>query len=409
MQELVITLASPVFIILIILELIVAHRRGEDRFSFSDTINSIGLGILSQVTGVFLKFGIYAWVLSHVALFTFPDTWWGFVIALLLYDFLYYWLHRSGHEVAILWAAHVVHHQSERYNLSTALRQTSTGPLLSWIFYLPMAVLGVPVSTFIAVGLVDLLYQFWVHTELINKLGWFDRVFVSPSNHRVHHATNDVYLDKNYGGILILWDRLFGTFIEENDGHQVVYGTRSPLRSWNPIWANVEVYQKLWSEAALASNWLDRIRIWFKHPGWQPADVSQSHPHAPFVLHRQRYEPALTTAAKCYSFVQFAAILLITTHFLGVAAELPLSQSLLYGIWIAVGLWVVGGLTEQRAGFFWLESVRLIATLLFVALTGQWFGAYSLNMALQALVLVLAVTSLVWLILLAKKSQTTTA
>jgi alkylglycerol monooxygenase len=138
--------------------------------------------------------------------------WPGWLLALVLYDFCYYWLHRMGHEVAVLWAAHVVHHQSQDYNLSTALRQTSSGALLGWVFYLPMALAGVPPLVFGTVALVDLLYQFWVHTEQVGKLGWFDRWFCSPSNHRVHHAVNDGYLDKNYGGILILWDRLFGTF-----------------------------------------------------------------------------------------------------------------------------------------------------------------------------------------------------
>ena len=147
----------------------------------------------------------------------FWSTWYGVLLALMFYDLCYYWLHRAGHVVALFWAAHVVHHQSQHYNLSTALRQTSSGMLFGWIFYLPMAVAGVPPTVFGIVLLIDLLYQFWVHTEQVGKLGWFDRVFCSPSNHRVHHAVNDGYLDKNYGGILVLWDRLFGSFQEEKD------------------------------------------------------------------------------------------------------------------------------------------------------------------------------------------------
>jgi sterol desaturase/sphingolipid hydroxylase (fatty acid hydroxylase superfamily) len=151
----------------------------------------------------------------------------GLGLALVFYDFCYYWLHRAGHRVAVLWAAHVVHHQSEDYNLSTALRQTSSGFLLGWIFYLPMAVAGVPPLVFGVVALVDLLYQYWVHTQQIGRLGWFDRWFCSPSNHRVHHAVNDRYLDKNYGGILIVWDRLFGSFIERRRGRA--------LRLWHTL------------------------------------------------------------------------------------------------------------------------------------------------------------------------------
>ena len=160
--------------------------------------------------------------------------------ALIAYDFFYYWNHRIDHEVGLFWAAHVVHHQSDHFNLSTALRQSSTGALLGWIFYLPMAVAGVPPVVFVGVGLIDLLYQFWIHTELIGKLGWFDRVFASPSNHRVHHGINDRYLDKNYGGILILWDRLFGTF--EPEVEKPVFGVRGGLGTFDPIWANVAYY-----------------------------------------------------------------------------------------------------------------------------------------------------------------------
>jgi len=405
MQELVITLASPVFIVLIILEMLVGYRRNNLRFSLGDTLNSMGLGVLSQITSAFLKIfliGLYAWVASHFALFKLPNAWWVWVGGLLLYDFLYYWLHRCGHEIAVLWAAHVVHHQSEHYNLTTALRQTSTGPLLSWIFYLPMAVLGVPVETFIAISLIDLLYQFWVHTEQIGKLGWFDRVFVSPSNHRVHHATNDIYLDKNYGGILILWDRLFGTFIEERDEHKVVYGTRSPLRSWNPVRANLEVYEKLLEQSRQASNWQDKLRTWFKHPGWQPDDVAQKYPHAPFELHRERFEPALPTSWKIYCFIQFVLILLITTHFLAVDHSIPLDHCLLYGLWLTAGLYTIGGLTEKRHSFLWLESARLAFTAAFVLGTGQWFGDFSLNPVLQLLIVAVTMGSLLSLAVLAR-------
>ncbi len=408
MQELVITIASPVFIVLIILEMMVGRWRGMANFEFGDTLNSMGLGIMSQITGGLLRLfaiGIYAFVAHHFALFVLPDTWWVWVGGLLFYDFLYYWLHRYGHELAILWAAHVVHHQSECYNLSTALRQTSSGVLLSWIFYLPMAFLGVPVDLFVALSLIDLLYQFWVHTELIGKLGWFDRVFVSPSNHRVHHATNDSYLDKNYGGILILWDRLFGTFTEERDDEKVVYGTRSPLRSWNPLRANLEVYQKVIQDARHASHWADRIRIWFRHPGWQPADVAQRYPHDAFVLHRPRFEPALTRSWKIYCFVQFVLILLITTHFLAVDRHIGYGECALYGAWLIAGLVVIGGLTERRVNYLGLESVRLMLTLAFVLVTGHWFGNLSLPELAQYGVELVILGSLLSLIFLRQHQQ----
>jgi len=405
MQEQVITIASPIFIILIILELLIGHKRGNANFLLSDTMNSMSLGMLMQITNAFMKvllIGIYAWVWRHCALFELPNTWWVWLCGLLVYDFLYYWLHRCGHEMAVLWAAHVVHHQSECYNLSTALRQTSSGPLLAWIFYLPLAILGVPVETFVAIGLIDLLYQFWVHTEQIGKLGWFDRVFVSPSNHRVHHATNDIYLDKNYGGILMIWDRLFGTFIEELDEHKVVYGTRSPLRSWNPIKANIEVYQKILQDAGYASNWVDKIRIWFKHPGWQPADVAQKNPHAPFVLHRPKFAPVLPVSWKIYCFIQFVLILLITTHFLAVDRVIPFADCALYGVWLGAGLFIIGGMTESRQHYLWLESLRLVFTGAYVQLTGMWFGDFVLPKAAQFAIIAVAMACLLGLMVLVK-------
>ena len=224
--------AIPVFFALMALEWAVAHARGQRAFRLGDTINSVGLGAISQISGLYarlLGFGVYVAAYEALALWRLPaDAWWVWALGLLFYDFMYYWHHRLGHEMGVLWAAHVVHHQSEDYNLGTALRQTSSGFLLGWVFYLPLAIAGIPPLVFGAVALIDLLYQYWIHTEQVGRLGWFDRVFASPSNHRVHHAVNDRYLDKNYGGILILWDRMFGTFEDERADDKPVYGTRKP-------------------------------------------------------------------------------------------------------------------------------------------------------------------------------------
>ena len=275
----IIVLATPVFLLLIAIEFAVGVVRGRNTYRLNDALSSIGLGILSQVSGVFTKLmtvGIYTIVFEHVALARLPaDAWWVWVAGLVFYDLCYYWHHRLGHRCAFFWAAHVVHHQSEDYNLSTALRQTSSGFLLGWVFYLPMAIAGFPPLVFGVVALVDLLYQYWVHTQQIGRLGWFDRWFCAPSNHRVHHAVNDRYLDKNYGGILIVWDRLFGSYVEEDDAEPIVYGTRAPLRSWNPLWANLEVYWFLAQDCWRARSWADKLRVWIRPPGWRPADVAQ--------------------------------------------------------------------------------------------------------------------------------------
>jgi hypothetical protein len=267
---------------------------------------------------------MYALLYEHIAPFTLDASQaWVWAVALVLYDFLYYWLHRAGHRVAVFWAAHVVHHQSEDYNLSTALRQTGSGWLLGWIFYLPMALLGFPPVVFATVALIDLLYQFWVHTQQVGRLGWFDRWFCSPSNHRVHHAVNDRYLDRNYGGIFMLWDHWFGTFEDEHVDEPCVYGTRAPLRSWNPVWANLEVYAGLARDAWRAQRWADKWRVWFRPPGWRPADVAQRDPKPPFdITQHQIYAPALSKRRVAVAAMLFVLGLAVTAGFLWNAHDL---------------------------------------------------------------------------------------
>jgi len=348
----IIVLATPVFLLLIALEWWVGRRSGRDTYRWNDALSSIGLGIMSQVTGVFgrvLHIGVYAAAFQHVALWTLDASqWWVWLLALIAYDFCYYWNHRLGHSCALFWASHVVHHQSEDYNLSTALRQTSSGFLTDWLFYLPMAVLGFPPLVFAMVVLVDLLYQYWVHTQLIGKLGWFDRWFCSPSNHRVHHAVNDRYLDKNYGGIWVVWDRLFGSFAEEDERESPVYGTRAPLRSWNPLWANLEVWWALAQDSWHASNWADKLRVWFKPPGWRPVDVAARFPKPAFNLARPVYDPPVQPGRLVAAAALFVLLLGATAAFLWTAHELPMAQRLAAAGGLVLGLWLVGLLTSPR-------------------------------------------------------------
>jgi sterol desaturase/sphingolipid hydroxylase (fatty acid hydroxylase superfamily) len=292
-----IALATPVFFALIVLEYLWGRARSRNTYRLNDAINSLSLGVLSQLSGLYtraLRVGIYAFVYAHLAVFELPaGSPWVWALALLAYDFCYYWQHRVSHESALFWAAHVVHHQSQEFNLSTALRQTSTGALLGWIFYVPMAIAGVPPALFAVVALVDLLYQYWIHTEHVGRLGWIDRVLATPSNHRVHHAVNDGYVDRNYGGILIVWDRLFGSFVEERE--RCVYGTRAPLASWDPLWANLEGYAAIGRKLRVARGWRERRLAVFGAPGWQPAAAP---PTVQFTLARvSRYDPPLSRPA----------------------------------------------------------------------------------------------------------------
>jgi sterol desaturase/sphingolipid hydroxylase (fatty acid hydroxylase superfamily) len=350
----IIVLATPVFLLAIALEFAIGVARGRNTYRLHDALSSLGLGVMSQVTGVFgtlVGVAIYALVFEHVALFELSaSSPWVWIGALLAYDFCYYWLHRGGHRIAALWAAHVVHHQSEDYNLSTALRQTSTGFLFGWIFYLPLAVAGVPPLVFGTVALIDLLYQFWVHTQQVGKLGWFDRWFCSPSNHRVHHAVNDRYVDKNYGGILIVWDRLFGTFEDEDDAEPCVYGTRAPLRSWNPIRANLQIYRELALDSLRARAWGDKLRVWLKPPGWRPADVAARWPKPAFDIRSvQRFDPPLPRAAGWAAAGLFALAVAGLSALLWHAHLLGWAEKLAGGVALVALLWLIGAITQPRA------------------------------------------------------------
>ncbi len=354
----IIVLATPVFLLLIAVEFIVGLKRRRNTYRLNDALNSIGLGVMSQLVGVLtvlFTVGIYAWVFEHFAFTRLPaDALWVWAVGLVAYDFLYYWNHRLGHTVALLWAAHVVHHQSEDYNLSTALRQPSTYWIASWVFYLPMALAGFPPLVFAVVGLIDLLYQYWVHTQQIGKLGWFDRWFCAPSNHRVHHAVNDKYLDKNYGGIFIVWDRLFGSFIEEDDpgnegAERIVYGTRGPLRSWNPVWANLQNYADMFKDSWHAARWADKLRVWFKHPGWRPADVAARFPKPAFdITGVRRYDPPMSRGAQAVAALLFVALLGATALMLWHAHRMSLPQQWAAGAGVVAGLCAVGWLSEHR-------------------------------------------------------------
>lgn len=391
----VIVLATPVFFLLIGLEYAWGRWRGRNTYRLNDAVNSISLGMLSELskvlTGV-LRIGIYAAVFSWVSVWHNEAFWMsplGWLLALVFYDFCYYWLHRAGHEVAIFWAAHVVHHQSQDYNLSTALRQTSSGALLGWIFYLPMAIAGVPPLVFGVVALVDLLYQFWVHTEHVGKLGWFDRWFCSPSNHRVHHAVNDKYLDRNYGGILVVWDRLFGSFREEDE--KCVYGTRAPLQSWDPLWSNAEVYWSLAKDSWHARSWGDKLRVWIKPPGWRPADVAARFPKPEFALERvERYHPPMARGLAWFSALQFVALLAASSVFLWHADALPLARGAMWLAALAVSLWALGAAMQGRMGMIEVLLVEVAALATATAAEG-WIDAHRV---FKPLAMVLAIAFL---------------
>ncbi|MFW9079668.1 sterol desaturase family protein [Pseudomonas sp. P2757] len=372
--------AVPFFFVLIVVELIADRWRGVSNYRLADAVNSISTGVLSTTTGLLTK-GVgllsYAFALEYLSLIKLPaDSVWAWVFAFVFYDFCYYWLHRMGHERNILWAAHSVHHQSEDYNLSTALRQTSTGFLLSWIFYLPMAVFGVPLLVFVSVAALNLLYQFWVHTKHIPKLGWFEWFFVTPSNHRAHHAQNALYMDRNYGGVFIIWDRLFGSFQEEDDNEPVIFGVTTPLASWNPLWANLQFYAQLWDDARRAESKWDKLRIWFMRTGWRPADVRAKYPLSkPDLRQFRKFHVDIDSRQQWYVAAQFCVYIALGSYLMNLERSLSTSALLLGWGAVALGLFVLGAALENRPWARRLELLRLASNLALVwlaPLVGLW-------------------------------------
>jgi alkylglycerol monooxygenase len=369
--------AVPLFFLLIFIEILLEKIKGTNYYRINDSINSLTAGVLSRVTGIvkqLFPLTVYVLVFEQLALFQITSSWWIWVIAFVLYDFCYYWKHRFGHEMNILWAAHVVHHSSEEYNLTTALRQSSSS-FFSWIFYLPMAVLGFDPIILITVGSLNLIYQFWVHTRHIPKLGWYEWVFVTPSNHRVHHAQNQVYIDRNYGGVFILWDRIFGSFQEELETEKPIYGIRKALKSWNPLWANVHVYIQLFKDCWHAKRWQDKLLIWFKRTGWRPADVEQNYPLSKVDLTQfRKFDIPLSSTNRLYSLLQYSLIVFMGLLLIMNVANFTLTEQILGAFFVLYSSISAGLVLENSPLAMHLEWAKhsLILITLMIYTLPEW-------------------------------------
>ena len=360
-----IALAVPFFLLSIAIEWSWGRWCGRDTYRLTDAVSSLTLGGLSQARR-FVALGVggavYAWLVSLTPFTTWTtEGWQAWLIAFVLYDLCYYCSHRAGHEVKLFWAAHVVHHQSEDYNLSTALRQTSSGFLFGWIFYTPLFFIGVPAEMMVTVGALNLIYQFWVHTEHVGELGWFEYVFVSPSNHRVHHARNACYLDRNYGGVFIVWDRLFGSYQRELPSEPCVYGITKPIRSWSPMEAWLHVYRDMASDMWRTRSWSDRLRVPFSHPAWQPSDLvteAESVTGEPF----EKYDPQVSRVRKMSGTIN----LILITLLLVVAQQSQLLQgyeAYAWGMMLWLGVANAALLSNYDSAWFRVQEVLKLLVL----------------------------------------------
>jgi sterol desaturase/sphingolipid hydroxylase (fatty acid hydroxylase superfamily) len=270
--------AVPMFAVLIVAEMLRARKSDTVSYEAKDATASLMMGFGNTIARLLtggISVAATLWV-AQFAIFDIGYFWWAFVLCFFLEDLSYYWFHRISHECRWFWASHVVHHSSQHYNLSTALRQTWTGSVGgSFLFWLPLALIGFPPPMVAFFSALSLIYQFWIHTEAINRLGPLEWVLNTPSHHRVHHATNPRYLDANYAGVLIIWDRMFGSFVEERDDEKPVYGIVANLTSFNPFRIAMHEWVGMGRDFVTARNWRERMAFLFGRPGWS-ADGSRS-------------------------------------------------------------------------------------------------------------------------------------
>lgn len=355
-------MAIPFFFLLMGVEALVGRARGRRVFRAPDVLTDLALGVLQvlfTVVAAGLLAGLYQWVFEH-RLWTAPSSPWPWLLAFIGVDFLYYWFHRVSHRSMLAWATHAPHHSSEDYNLAVALRQGPLQPLCSQLFYLPLAFVGVPFEVFATLGAINTLYQFWIHTELIGKLGPLEWVFNTPSHHRVHHGCNDRSLDRNHGGIFIIWDRLFGTFLEEQD--TLVYGTVKPAATWNPLLAWWLPFGDIVAKIRHGHGIVDVVRALFAPPEWLPAGMAAS----PAVTGpRPKFDARPPRGVVRYSIASFGVVALLSAAFLLLAPGLGGGLCWLVAGWLTLSYGSVGGLLDGRG---WARSLEVVRHLLLVPL-----------------------------------------
>ena len=368
-KSIIITFAIPAFFLLIIVEYFYGKYVGKNTYRLNDTITSITIGMISRFPTM-LNLGVQSVIFVYISTnlnlellsVKNPFTW---IIAFLLYDLSYYWMHRMHHEIKILWATHSVHHHGEDFNLATALRQTSTGWLWKWIFYMPMILLGVPVEVFIAVAGVNLVYQFWVHTEHIGHLGWMEKVFITPMNHGIHHAKNKEYIDANYGGVFIIWDRMFGTYTAQRPDLKPVYGTATPLNSWNPLWANFQVFSIMIKDTIKTKSWRDKVKVWFSQTYWRPEDCIEEKNPDDFY---KKFNPEVSSDIKIFGFFQMLFTIAVSGSVLTFVSSHAYHEIAAFGIIIVFISSLTGYLMQAK-----VLAYRMIMFFAFFTILGIYY------------------------------------
>ena len=382
--------AIPLFMVLIAIEEVVARYRGIIINRHADMISSLSSGMTNIIKDI-LKISVvifsYSWLVENISIYKVEELWVIVLFALIVQDFTGYWLHRLNHRVNIFWNRHVIHHSSEEFNLSCALRQSISQTFnYAAILMIPAALLGIPAYIFAILGPIHLFMQFWYHTRLIDKMGILEHVLVTPSHHRVHHAINPEYIDKNYSQIFIVWDKLFGTFQKELPEVKPVYGTLAPASTWNPIIINFKHLWQLLKDSWNTKNLIDKLRIWFMPTGWRPDDVKSKYPIEKIIdpFKQKKYSPHNSIKFVIFSWVEYFFTSAMMFHLFILFNNQTMNLNYLYGAYIFVYIFIYSSILDNKKSF---KIYGLVKLFLFLSLllyqNSSWFG---LNVTMTTLI-----------------------
>jgi len=377
-------IAIPFFILLMFVEIGYGILKKRQTYSVVDTISSLSSGITNSIKNL-LGLGLiilsYPYLFEKLALFQLDDQWWVLALAFVFIDFAGYWSHRISHSINLFWNDHIIHHSSENYNLACALRQPISDLLRYYpLLLLPAAILGVPHHIIAFIAPIHLFLQFWYHTVHIGKLGFLEYIIITPSQHRVHHAINAPYIDKNLGQIFSVWDRIFGTFQEELEDEVPQYGVLKPVRTWNPIRINFLHLWQLAMDAYRAQSFWDKLRIWLMPTGWRPADVAKKYPLSLIedVYGFERYDTRTSVNFQIYAVFQMVSVLGLFLMMIYGFENLSSSEILLFSLYLGVSIYGYSDLLDLRFSGFVIELIRTGFGLWLLGNLEHWEGLYNL-------------------------------
>jgi sterol desaturase/sphingolipid hydroxylase (fatty acid hydroxylase superfamily) len=369
------SLLTPIAIVMIVIETVYVLFKKKEYISFFEAVTNMGTAIGNQCVNLGVAF-LVVWSFGYVyeyRFFTIPTTFWNFCLLLVAFDFFFYWFHRHGHAINILWAAHMPHHSSEEFNLFVGVRASITQRLFSFTYLWPLALVGFRPEAIYAASAVQLMIALWHHTRVIKKMGWYEIIFNSPAYHRVHHAINDKYLDKNFGEIFIIWDKMFGTYAKEEE--EPIYGCLTPIQSCNPNKIYVQFWKALFIDMVNTKSWWDKIRLWFMPLGWRPDDVKHIQRYRINEKTFVKYNVEVPTTKKAFLVLQVALglYLMSSTINLNIPFTMVERLSLIFSLWLMIMSW--GKLLESEKSYAKFEGIRLFLTMMTMYFINQNHGA----------------------------------